>query len=264
MQIVSLHIYPIKGMAGISLTQAQTAAEGFIHDRRWMLVNAEGTFLSQRSHRSMALFEQSISKDHLQIKFDGKSIKIPLNETSGYPFEVQVFDNQMLAREVQPTISQWFSEQLDTPVRLVRHCPVTQRIKTLKKGPENTAVSFADGYPYLILGTASLKELNRRLAMPIPMNRFRPNIVVSTDDPHIEDSWEKLQIGTQDFMVIKPCARCEVTTIDQSNATRSKEPLKTLASYRREGNKVNFGANAISFDQGLIKLGDAVLPRNKA
>ena len=153
----------------------------------------------------------------------------------------------------------WFSDNLQENVRLVKMEAKDIRFKKLVKGPEKVKVSFADGYPYLILGTASLEKLNEKISEPVKMNRFRPNIVLETRNAHEEDDWESIEIGGASFMVIKACARCPVVTVDQSSGEKSKEPLKTLATYRRKDNMVYFGANAISLDNTVINIGDKVM-----
>lgn len=259
MKIASLVLYPIKGMSGISVSSAIAAPEGFVHDRRWMLVDHNGTFISQRSHPQLALFKTNVEKDSLVVGYNGAEIAIPFSMQTEKAKQVSVFDASMHASLVDVQFDQWFSEQLQSDVHLVKHSSITKRKKKLIKAPDITPVSFADGYPYLILGTASLAELNSKLATAIPMNRFRPNIIVETTDPHEEDDWNDLKIGAIDFRVIKPCARCQVITIDQASAERGKEPLKTLASYRKWDNNIWFGANAVSLSAGEINIDDKIL-----
>jgi len=258
MQVTEIWIYPIKGMRGIPLQKAKLESEGFQYDRRWMLVHEDGVFLSQRSHPQLALFEQTVTEDNLILEYRGNKIRIPLEATNGDEWSVKVFDDELKGTRVSDEIDAWFSEQLSDKVSLVRITPTSGRRKKLIKGPPDTLVSFADGYPYLILGTASLDVLNSKLSAPLPMNRFRPNIVINTTEAHEEDSWNKITIGTEQLQVIKPCARCTVTTIDQDTAIKGKEPLITLATYRKEGNKIYFGANTISLSNGWVQVGDRI------
>ena len=265
--IQSLYIYPIKGMRGISVTKAQLQSEGFQYDRRWMLVDKNGTFLSQRVHPLMATFETAIDGTFLKINFQGHSHEFPLDQLSKNELSVTVFDHQMLATEVSPATSEWFSEQLNTPVKLVHHSPITNRLKQFGKyiHPDaqneigsNTKVSFADGYPYLLLGTASLELLNTKASHHIKMDRFRPNIVVNTKVAHEEDDWKKIKIKDQQLFNIKPCARCQVPTVDQHTGQQGAEPIKSLVKYRKFGKAINFGTNLISLTSGVISVGDVV------
>jgi len=258
MRITALHIYPIKGMGGISLSTCKLEEKGFEHDRRWMLITPDGTFISQRTHEALVHCKLSIDEKVLTVNFRGSELQIPINAISEEILEVSVFEFTMKAQVVGKKYDDWFSEKIGTAVRLVKATEVMNRRKELKKGPAETAVSFADGYPYLIAGTASLAQLNSKLDEPILMNRFRANIIVETTTPHEEDSWDIVNIGAQKMQVIKSCARCEVVTINQESGQRGKEPLKTLATYRKVEQKVIFGANAIALSQGNISVGDHI------
>jgi len=258
MRISSINIYPIKGMGGISLTQCQTEQQGFQYDRRWMLVTPDGTFISQRTHKALVHCHLSINETHIHVDHLGNNIDIPLNEVSEEAMEVSVFEHTMIAQIVNKKFDDWFSEQIGTVVRLVKVTAKTNRIKELIKGPKQTKVSFADGYPYLILGTASLEKLNSKLDAPILMNRFRANIIVDTTIAHEEDDWDIITIGAVQMQVIKPSARCEVITINQESGERGKEPLKTLATYRKQEQNVIFGANTISLRDGILRVGDEI------
>ena len=258
-KVVSLHIYPIKGMQGVSVKTAKTLERGFEFDRRYMLINAEGTFISQRTHPDLVFFYPSIVDNQLRVSYKGVEFNISLAESLGNDVEATLFEHHIQATEVSAKANMWFSKYLNEPVRLVKMEEKDIRYKDLIKGPDKVMVSFADGYPYLIAGTASLDRLNEQLESPVPMNRFRPNIVVKTTVPHEEDDWENIRIGKSSFLVIKPCARCPVVTVDQENSIKSKEPLKTLAKYRKRKNMVFFGANAISRDQKEVYIGDEVV-----
>jgi len=167
------------------------------------------------------------------------------------------------AYEVDEKVSIWFSEILGMKCRLVKMVDAHNIYKKLIKGPDQTKVSFADGYPYLILGTASVDHLSDKVGRDIPADRFRANIIIETTEPHIEDTWDELQIGTSKFLVIKPCARCNVVNIDQSTGEVNKEPLKSLSAYRLDGNVVNFGACTICLSEGVISVDDDVVVINK-
>jgi len=261
--IRSIHIYPIKGMRGISLPSAQLQPEGFVSDRRWMLVDDDGTFISQRTHPEMTMFIPSISRGILTVASKGEEITIPTEELTEDHIDVRVFDDNMKATVVSDEVSKWFSERLHTSLRLVKVSQVTNRIKDFSKyvvaEPKETVVSFADGYPYLILGTASMDLLNSKMEVDLDIDRFRANIVVDTDQPHDEDIWKSIQIGDQQMIVIKPCARCQVPTIDQQTGEMGKQPNTALATYRRDGRKVNFGMNAVALTNGSVSVGDTIV-----
>ncbi|NNE25958.1 MAG: MOSC domain-containing protein [Saprospiraceae bacterium] len=256
--ISDLFIYPIKSLGGISVDKAFAEKEGFQHDRRWMLVDTNGRFLSQREHHEMALFSSSLSASHLSITFDHDKIDIPLTDTSGTTQMVTVWDHTVNATEVDVQISAWFSDKLKQKCKLVRMIESTNRIKEFPKKPYKSQVSFADGYPYLILGTASMNLLNQKLDAPLNVNRFRPNIVVDTTEAHEEDRWEDFRINEVEMRIVKPCARCVVTTIDQRTGARGKEPLKTLAGYRKWDKMIYFGANGILLSSGVVNKGDQI------
>jgi len=251
-------IYPVKGLGGISLPSAQTLTEGFEHDRRWMIINDDGKFMSQREHASMALFQASIKDKGVLISYKEKEILIPFNEYLEEPIKVSVWNSSFKANEVSKEISQWFRDQLQMEVRLVAMTEISKRYKRLFTKPFSTHVSFADGYPYLVLGDKSLDYLNEKLDTPVTMDRFRANIIVSTQSPHEEDEWEQFNLPNTQMKVIKPCARCQVVTINQKTSEIGVEPLKTLSSYRKKQNKIYFGANAIVLEKGTIRVGDKI------
>ena len=256
MKIESIVIYPIKGMKGVVLKEGNVLERGFANDRRYMLVDVDGQFVSQRTHPIIALFEVTLSEEVISVGFMADSYDFS-NTTSGSELiEVQLFEHKLEATLVSKEADRWFSKMLKEPVQLVKMTTANQRVKKLIKGPPETEVSFADGYPYLILGTASLDELNKRLSEPVDADRFRANIIVKTSVPHQEDDWGDVEIGGVKMTVVKPCARCQVVTIDQQTATKSKEPLSTLSGYRTRDHKVFFGANAVSRSNGVIRVGD--------
>ncbi len=259
MKVLSLGIYPIKGMQGVSVPSLTALERGFEHDRRYMLIREDGTFLSQRVHPELVQFFPRIEGDNIIVFYKGREHTIPLSESTGNTVEATIFDKPVSATEVNKFANRWFSSILAMEVRLVKMTKDDVRHKELIKGPEKVEVSFADGYPYLIVGSASLEKLNSKMDQPMPMHRFRPNIVIETTEPHVEDTWEKIKIGNVEFMVVKPCARCQVVTIDQYTGFSGPEPLKTLSSYRKKDNKVYFGANAISLQEGLVHIGDEVV-----
>lgn len=234
-------------------------ADGFEYDRRWMLVDETGRFMSQREDAQMALFSCQIDNENLIVSYHDDKLEIPLTADSETVKRVSVWSSKLKAPELSPSISQWFSERLNKVCHLVKKTSISKRSKRLFVPPYKSTVSFADGYPYLILGTASMEELNERLEEKLHIDRFRANIIVTTSEPHVEDEWKgDIQLGNATLKGIKPCARCQVTTINQSTGEKGKEPLKTLAIYRKKRNKIYFGQNAITIKEGLVKVGDSL------
>lgn len=256
MKITQLFIYPIKGLAGISVDSARVLEEGFENDRRWMLVDGENNFISQRTDANLALFKTAIEDDQIIVTYKGSKISYSLKANEKDAINSKVWNDQVDSLEVASEVSKWFSKQLSREVKLIKKNPNAIRIKKLIKGPPQTSVSFADGYPYLIIGTESLDHLNSKLEEPVDINRFRGNIVINTKVAHEEDKWDKISVGEVQLEIIKPCARCQVVTIDQLTAEKGKEPLRTLASYRSKENKIYFGANTIALQNGVLSVGD--------
>ena len=261
MLLQELTIYPIKSFAGITLNESEVTERGLLFDRNWMLVNSDGKFLSQREFSELSLLNTQIENDKLIISHrihKNLLIKLGLKESQKVLSTVDVWDDTMLAENVSIEASQKLSEILKQEVSLVKIGQQTSRLADPRFVNSDIQVSFADGFPFLIISQASLDDLNSRLDSPVEMNRFRPNIVVNGSKPFEEDTWKEIQIGECRFQIVKPCARCEITTINQQTAERGKEPLRTLATYRRDGNKVLFGQNMVALNTGKISVGDAV------
>lgn len=259
--IQDLYIYPIKSLGGIRLSSAKVVERGLELDRRWMLVDESGTFLTQRKYPLMAQFKVEIGSAGL-IVYPGfapkNKVNIPFQPEMDTEVAVVIWNDLVVAKLVDAQVDQWFSDLLDMPVRLVKMPHTTCRKVDPDYAENGESVSFADGMPYLIAGQESLNDINSRLASPVPMDRFRPNIVFSGGAAFEEDSWKHILIGGVDFQVVKPCARCVMITIDQATSEQGKEPLKTLSTYRRVGNKVMFGQNMVALGEGEVKVGDAI------
>lgn len=185
-------------------------------------------------------------------------MEIPLVLANGTTIQVTVWDDTVLALEAPAAINDWFSKIADEPCKLVFMPENASRPVSPNRAINAENVSFADGYPYLIIGQSSLDDLNSRMEVDLPMDRFRPNIVVEGSEPYEEDHWSDIQIGELKFHVTHPCKRCVFTTIDQETGKKGAEPLRTLATYRREGKDVIFGVNTLALDTGNIKVGDEV------
>lgn len=263
LQLSKIWIYPVKSLGGISLQQAQITDRGLEHDRRWLLIDENNSFLSQREHPQLALFQLKIIENQLQVDFtpENSSVIIPLKFKEGaIPISVSVWEDVMLAFEVCTDVSKWFTERLNFPVRLVYMPDESHRkIDTNYAVTSNDINSFSDGFPFLIIGQASLDDLNNRLKIPVAMNRFRPNFVFMGGDPYVEDTFKKFTIGTNIFYGVKPCSRCVMTTVDQEKGRVSgKEPLRTLAKYRMVDNAVFLGQNLIGPNTGKVMIGDLI------
>lgn len=266
MQLQDIYIYPIKSLGGIRLETWTLEEKGFTHDRRWMLVDEKGKFMSQRSIHKMALFQVYLEENGLKVsqKNDPEQfLKIPFDSKAVEKIQVQIWEDEVVADVLEKEYNEWFSEFLEVPCRLVRMPESTQRRLKPKYAVNDESVSFADGMPYLLIGQASLDELNSRLEDPVGMERFRPNLVFSGGGPFDEDRWGSVKIGEAEFKITKPCARCVMTTVDQKTASKGKEPLKTLATYRTVNKKVMFGQNLLLLNGQKLKVGDILIPENK-
>ncbi len=261
MVLSELHIYPVKSLKGIALGSAVVEQRGLQFDRRWMLVDAEGTFMTQREFPAMAAIETSVGGGKLRVS-KGDTLDIPYVPDSGERVPVTIWrDVDVPALAYNGVVSEWFSEKLETPCKLVVMPADTNRIIPSEYAvrPDDT-VSFADGFPFLLIGEGSLADLNSRLASPIPMNRFRPNIVVHGSEAFEEDTWKRIRIGSEEFHVVKPCARCVIPSVDQATGEKTgKDPLKTLSEYRNQNGGVMFGQNLIAETPGgTIRVGDEI------
>lgn len=307
LRVTALTVYPVKGLRGIPVQSRILGPMGLDGDRRWMVVDAEGTFLSQRSHPAMALVETAFvdaggvgepgdprvrSASRLRLTSEGRApVEIPADPTAdlasgsatgfasgsesgseagsatdpaatGETLPVTIWGHPLNALAPSPEADIWMSEVLGQPVRLVYQPDSAVRPTDPEFAPGHR-VSLADGYPVLVISEASLAELNRRLPEPVTMERFRPNIVVSGPcEPNAEDRWRRLRVGPVAMAGVKRCARCSVTTVNPETAERGPEPLRTLATYRKEGGKVWFGQNLVPEPTrvpGLVQVGDPVV-----
>lgn len=232
--ITGLNVYPVKSCRGIALTQARITATGFAHDREWLVVTPEGRFLSQRERPQLAQIETALTQNQLVLhKPNGADLVLPLDLT-GPQVEVTIWRDKAVAFDAGDAAATWLSEHLGKPVRLVRFDQRRKRASDTKwTGGVEALNQFSDAYPWLLISQASLDDLNRRMEQPLPMNRFRPNIVVDGLPPFGEDSVDEFIGGDVRLRVIKPCDRCVVTTTDQITGERtSEEPLKTLKEFR--------------------------------
>lgn len=261
-----LFIYPVKSLGGISLPAADLTPQGLRHDRRWLVVDAHNRFLTQREHAEMALLAVEPAYNGFLLRHrqrpDLLPLYVPFAATPERTLFVTIWDDLVFAWRGAREADEWLSDALGRACKLVYMSDMARRDVEPDKpelNPAGTLVSFADGYPYLLVSEESLAKLNAQLAEPVPMNRFRPNLVVRGLAADAEMSWADFQIAGQPFRAVRGCARCVVTTIDQDTAQKNAaEPLRTLATYRKQGNKVLFGQNVTGPLQGRVQVGDAV------
>ncbi len=271
MIVSELYVYPIKSCQGIKLQQAEVTSKGFLWDRELMVVTRRGKFLTQRQFPQLAKAQITLDGDRISLSTEDNSLETLTFTPSleGTEIAVEIWRDNTVAIDQGDEVAAWFHRLLeldqDKECRLVRQS-VIRKVRHKLTFKEENPVSFADGYPFLLTATASLAELNRRLvetyeeAAPIiPMNHFRPNIVVETETAFEEDNWKVIRLGNIKFAVVKPCSRCIITTIDQKNGTKNtlKEPLRTLGSFRQFGDQgVMFGENMVPYREGILKVGD--------
>jgi uncharacterized protein YcbX len=281
-KVTGLFIYPVKSLGGISVNQAQLGKRGFLYDREWQIVDRNNRFVSQREIAKMALIHTNIdeAKNVLTLSLpktdEAKSgtvkppgdsdehfklLNIPLAQRAGAEeISVTVWDDSAQATVESAEVNESLSKFLGADLRLMRMTPAYRRQVDEAYAPgENNIVGFADGFPLLIIGEESLDDLNDRLEYPILMNRFRPNITTSGGGAFGEDTWGKIKIRDVELSLVKPCARCVITTVDQESGVQGKEPLRTLANYRKKDGKILFGQNAVFDHPGKVEIGDTVL-----
>ena len=259
--ISQLLIYPIKSLGGFSVNSAQLTDRGLQYDRRWMLVDRSNKFLTQREHPVMCLLQTSIENDKLVIYHKNNiedKLAVPLHPAVTTTIKVNVWDDECAAQYVSEQADQWFTQKLLMDCRLV-YMPDTEKRRVEEDYAHNNEITaFSDGYPLMMIGQASLDDLNTRLPQPLPMDRFRPNIVFTGGSPFDEDTMEHLLINGINLYGVKLSSRCILTTINQTNAQKGKEPLKTLAGYRQKNNKIYFGQNLLFNQTGTITTGDTI------
>ncbi len=259
MVLSQIFIYPIKSARGVTVSETPVCTSGPLQDRRWMLVDRDGLFLSQRRLPQMALLSPRFDDSDLVVEAPGMPpLLIRRWSGEGDWLPVRLWQDCLRLPHPNSEYSEWFSSFLHYPCRLV-HLPsiVTRPVEPPFHSSE-WSVSLADGYPLLLLSQASLDGLNQRLRMPVGIERFRPNLVITGAAAHEEDGWRRLRIGDVELAVVKACARCSVVLVHPDTGERGVEPLQTLARYRRNPHKVFFAQNALVTTPGLLQTGSAV------
>jgi uncharacterized protein YcbX len=260
-QLTGITVYPVKSAGGIAVSEWEVDVRGLRWDRRWVVTDPAGQYFTQREHPRLALVRPALLRDALRLEAPGlPALEVPLAAPPGAPHvPVAVWEDRTWGVVVDGRAGEWFTRLLGVPSQLVHMPEDVVRPVDPTYGEPTDRVSFSDGFPFLLISQESLDDLNRRLAVPLPMNRFRPNLVVSGCAPFAEDGWWGFETGGIDFRVVKPCARCVITTTDQETGERGREPLRTLATYRNVDGKVMFGQNVIHRGVGSLELGDRVV-----
>ncbi len=265
MEVTGAYRYPIKSCAGTDVSAFDIDARGPVGDRRWMLVNERGRFLTAREHPTLVTIRPVQRPGGLELSgpsLPPLSVSEPDLDADAVP--VTVWKDSTTAADAGDEAAAWFSGFLGQAVRLVFQRDNDRRDISGKTGAvAGDEVSFADGYPLLLIGTASLADLNARLARPVTMTHFRPNLVVRTEEPFIEDTWTSVTVGDLTFAAAKRCARCVLTTVDPDSGEKDPagEPLKTLRAFRfdRPARGIMFGMNLIPRKTGRIAVGAPVI-----
>jgi len=262
MQLSQITIYPVKSMGGISLEQSELDQFGLKYDRRWMVVDKDGLFLTQRQNARMCFFKVELLNDSLAIRhmqYPDWQISVPLKPVSRKLMDVQVWSDVVKGHIVHEHIDKELSRLFEREVHLVMMPNDQNRQVDTKYAPQGTNTAYSDGYPLLMIGQSSLNQLNTRLSDSIEMQCFRPNLVFTGGEAHCEDQQGLWRIGSVEMEAVKPCSRCVVTTINPKTSEKSPEPLRTLSTYRLQDGKVMFGMNMLHKTQtGILKLGDKV------
>ncbi len=259
LRVSALYRYPVKSCRGQSHASLEFGTRGPAYDREWMVVDQARCFLTQRDEPSMALIEVQL-EEHAGLRLDAPGMQ-PLElegSDEGPQLEVRVWRDRSSAVDQGEAARRWLSAYLGREASLVRMARETHRAIDPHYDSRSRPVGFSDGFPILLLSQASLDDLNSRLEVALPMDRFRPNLVIEGATPYGEDDWRLIRVGELELEVVKPCTRCAITTTDQQTGQRAAEPLRTLAGYRKTRAGVIFGQNCIQRQEGRVQTGDSV------
>lgn len=260
-ELKEIVIYPIKSIAGVSVKEAYAGERGFENDRRWMLIDDHNKFVTQRQHHQLALVQLKISGETIELSHADASMgstRIPLRISGKPGLPADIWDDKVQVIWPGLEADRWFSDYLGQNCRLVYLPDESVRRVDPDYVSENVNTSLSDGSPYLLANRASLRDIELRSGVSLSMTRFRPNLVVDSGIAFEEDKWKELRGGEVAFRAVKPCARCVLTTIDPQTGIAGQEPLKTLSTYRRTGNKILFGQNMIAECYGYIRVGESL------
>jgi uncharacterized protein len=261
----ALHIYPLKSCAPRTLDAAVVEPRGLAHDRRWMAIDAGGKFLTGRQQPRLTLISAAPHDSKLQLDAPGMpTLHVALPAAGGARIQTAVWGAAVTPLLADAQAHAWISTFLQVPCRLVYMDIACARAVNEKYdgqyGEDGDEVSLADAFPLLLISQGALDLLNSKVAQPLPMLRFRPNLVVAGTEPHAEDGWKRIRIGAVEFDVVKSCTRCVFTTVDfeRGRFDPSGEPLRTLKTYRRSPEGITFGQNLIPRSTGTLRVGDAL------
>jgi uncharacterized protein len=263
LKVSQLYIYPIKSLAGIAVNESIVTDRGLQHDRRWMLVDKNNQFLTLREYPKMALLHPTVNSNSLTIisqEHKDTPLSIPFDFEEKSMENVTIWNATVAAKKVSQEADQWFSDMLGGAIQLVYMPDVSMRPVDTTSGyhPAGKFTSFADAYPFLLLGEASMNALNSRLPKPFSILRFRPNIVFSGGQPHQEDEIEHFTINGISFLGLENCARCSIPNVNPETGIFDKEPVRTLAKYRTRGKNIEFGRNVVHSGTGKISVGHSI------
>lgn len=265
-RLTGLHRYPVKSCRGEDLAAALVEPWGLGGDRRWMVVDPTGEVVTAREANRLVLVRPEITARGLRLSAPGIADLTVDRPSSASLVEVEIWDDRLRAGLADEAAHAWFTEVIGRPLRLVHLDDPRRRPVDPAYAEPGEVVSLADGFPLLLASTESLSQLNSWIAEgpradegPLPMTRFRPNLVITGAEPFAEDSWTRIRVGEVIFRAVKPCARCVLTTIDADTAVRTKEPLVTLARHRKVGGKILFAINLIPVPPyGRVRIGDDI------
>jgi uncharacterized protein len=259
-RLSGLNLFPIKSCRGIAVPQAEVTRRGLARDRRWMIVDESGAFMTQRDYPEMTHVRTALDGETLVLRHRERGeLRLPVSFDAGARRDVQVWSSRVAA-VAHDEGSAWVSAALGRRCQLVYMPDDVERAVNPLRGRPGDVVSFADAYPFLLIGQGSLDDLNGRMSAPLPMTRFRPNLVVEGSTAFAEDGWPRVRVGAVTFRNVKPCDRCVLTTVDPETGTKGPEPLRTLATYRAWDGAVWFGVNLIAENTGALRVGDPVEP----
>lgn len=253
-----ISIYPVKSFAGVYLNSVQLDRFGPGGDRRWMLVDEKNIAITQREIPQLALIRVELHANGLGLRLGEACIQVATPDAIAEKRSVRVWSDQVDAADAGDVVAAWMSEQLSISCRLVYIPEDSVRLVDSNYAEMGETVGFADAFPLLLISQASLDDLNSRLESPVPMNRFRPNLVVSGCEPFAEDKWRRIRIGEVEFAVAKPCDRCIMPSIDQANGQKDKSINRVLASFRRRDGKIYFGQNLLYQGVGILRISSPV------
>ena len=252
-----IYRYPIKSARGHALSEATMDQFGIVGDRRWMVIDEAGDFITQRNHAQLALLKAAPTSAGLRLSMNGRDIEVAVPDAAAERSPVVIWGETVPAQITDDSISAWLSEQLGMSARLA-YLPDDGQRPVDPAYADGELVNFADGFPLLVITQAALDELNEKLDTPVPMNRFRPNLVISGAAAHAEDEWKEIVIGDARVRLAKPCSRCVIPSIDQATTERDSQINRVLAKYRRRDGQIFFGMNALAPAGAQFRVGDEV------